>query len=289
MTKAWSADPGFWDAVEPVLFDAERWHDAEELAPVYARLLGLEPPTRILDVSCGPGRFTIPLIGMGFSVTVWDPHPPYLDRIAAIVRADPAASRRLTVASDAVGSPAGGALWLDTSYGYEGQAADLRRLSWIRERLRPGGQLLVEGLSRESLEASAWNEPEWQEEPYEAEIEDVNAMRTGQAETQAVWRLQRRLSWARPAQGDEDAATVWLDTEWTRFRHGRATPFPYRHRLYQVDEFSELLRAAGFDNVLTGNDVWGLAEEEREGSDELRHDRMSFATRTSSVWLATRP
>jgi SAM-dependent methyltransferase len=126
---------------------------AEALAA--ARLAGLAPGSRVLDVPCGYGRHAVPLAREGYHVVGLDRSPAQLDEARRrrgtaagprLIRAD---YRELPIADRAFD----GAVTLHSSLGYTGEDADRRVLREIRRILRPGGRLLVETNHRDRLPA----------------------------------------------------------------------------------------------------------------------------------------
>jgi SAM-dependent methyltransferase len=126
-----------------------------------ARLVGLSPGSRVLDVPCGYGRHAVPLTVEGYRVVGldWSPtqiaearrrggpaHGPFL------VRAD---YRRIPLADGVFDA----ALTLLSSLGYSDEDGDRAMLREIRRVLRPGGRLLLETNHRDRLPPrSPWRE-----------------------------------------------------------------------------------------------------------------------------------
>jgi len=66
--KEWFDDEAFWMALFPFIFSERQFADAADQAD---KLLKLTNPQgkKVLDLCCGPGRFSIPLAAKGFIVT----------------------------------------------------------------------------------------------------------------------------------------------------------------------------------------------------------------------------
>jgi SAM-dependent methyltransferase len=124
---------------------------AEALAA--ARLAGLTPDSRLLDVPCGFGRHAVALAREGYRVIGLDRSVTQLDEARrrrgaahgpSLVRGDyrqiPLASGTFDVAFN-----------LRSSLGYAGEDADRLVLAEIRRVLRPGGRLLLETNHRDRL------------------------------------------------------------------------------------------------------------------------------------------
>jgi SAM-dependent methyltransferase len=126
-----------------------------------ARLAGLAPGARVLDVPCGYGRHAVPLAREGYQVVGLDRSASQLDE--ARRRRGPAPGPRL-IRGDYREIPLAdgafdGAVTLLSSLGYAGEDADRRVLREIRRVLRPGGRLVIETNHRDRLPPrSPWRE-----------------------------------------------------------------------------------------------------------------------------------
>ena len=125
------------------LYAHEQERSAREAAGA-ARALGLLPGDRVLDLCCGTGRHLRELRAAGFKALGFDLHHGSLRAARApCVRAEMRALPLRTGSLDAVVS-------LFSSFGYlESDDEDLRVLQEISRALRPGGQVLLDLLSRE--------------------------------------------------------------------------------------------------------------------------------------------
>jgi 2-polyprenyl-3-methyl-5-hydroxy-6-metoxy-1,4-benzoquinol methylase len=81
----WFDDDELWSAITPLLFSKQRGGDAAAALP---KALKLVQPTGkdVLDLCCGPGRWSIPLAQSGFRVTGVDRTKPFLNRARADAR-----------------------------------------------------------------------------------------------------------------------------------------------------------------------------------------------------------
>jgi SAM-dependent methyltransferase len=221
----WFEDDRFWRMLEPALFPPERLAATQEEADQLFALLGLKPGRAILDLCCGPGRFSLEFARRGYKVTGVDRTRSYLAeaRKAArrekldveFVRAD---MRRFVRprAFDAV-------INVFTSFGYfQKRGEDLRVCRNVYRSLRPGGRFLIETLGKEGL-ARRYQARDWYE--------------VGDALV-----LHERL----PVDGWSAFAQRWI-----LIRRGKVNEFRLWLRLYSAVELHELLRQAGFTKVET--------------------------------------
>lgn len=154
MTRAHGFDDEeFWTGFYDFLFSEERFSRAEELLDA-SPLLSFAPGTRVLDLCCGPGVFTVPLARRGLEVTGVDRSPAMLERArescaaagvkARFVRAD-AREHVEPCAYDTV-------LNMFTSFGYfEDPGDNARVLRGMHDCLAPGGRLLLDVAGKELL------------------------------------------------------------------------------------------------------------------------------------------
>lgn len=148
----WFEDDGFWRDFAPVIFDDERWAEAEHVADALVRLLRLEQGQRLLDAGCGVGRIAVPLARRGIKVTGVDVSPSMLGAAR-----ESAASEGLDiefVEGDIRGFGRAGefdaAICVYTSFGYCAEKeGDLEILAAIARSLKPGGRLCLEFLGKE--------------------------------------------------------------------------------------------------------------------------------------------
>lgn len=149
----WYEDPMFWDLTYPFLFPDSRMERAEEQADAVLDLAGVSTGS-LLDLCCGPGRFSIAMARRGLHVTG-------VDRTAALLDT----ARNLAginglnvdwVLSDMREFVRPGsydlALSMFTSFGYfDSHDDNLKVLRNLHESLRPGGRLLMEVMGKEVL------------------------------------------------------------------------------------------------------------------------------------------
>jgi SAM-dependent methyltransferase len=141
----------------------ERDEQADVQALAAARLSGCPDGGDLLDVPCGFGRHSLPLVRAGYRVTGVDRSQVLLDEAARraagergpdYVRAD---YRELPLPDAGFDA----ALNLFTSLGYLGDEEDTRVLAEVRRVLRPAGRLVIETMHRDWL-VRHFQEQHWQ-------------------------------------------------------------------------------------------------------------------------------
>jgi SAM-dependent methyltransferase len=189
----------------------------------------LPPGGRVLDLACGTGRVSAPLVARGFDVAGLDISQRALG-IAREVLPDAdlrhGDMRNLPwpdASFDAVVN-----LW--TAFGYfETQEEDEQALAEIARVLKPGGRFVLDtvnavGLMR-MLRAQGWDE-----------LED------------GTFFLENRAF---------DVATGRMTAAWTFLKDGRRTELSFDHRLYSAAEYNVLFRRAGLEPVAWFGDFDG--------------------------------
>ena len=219
----WFEDESFWTAWAPLMFDEARWAEVPAVVDQIERLAGTRPGQAVLDACCGPGRHALEFASRGYRVTGLDLCAAYLeaarDSAAAwgveleLVRGD---LRRY--------SRPGGfdlALNLYASFGYfADQDGDLAALRALRDSLRPGGNLVLETLGKETA-ARDFTGGEWFE--------------------RGGWTILTEYSVA----GDWEA----LRNRWVMLRGDERREKTFDIRLYSGSELRAALAASGFSSV----------------------------------------
>lgn len=227
--SAWYEDDSFWQAASASLFGDEAWLTAASDAGQLLALLDLDEGASVLDLGCGPGRYSIPLAGLGCSVTGVDRTAHYLDEAREraetaglevdFVEADMREFRR-PEAFDA-------AISMLTSFGYfEDPADDLQVLGNVLDSLKPGGLLLIDTIGKEIL-GRIFQSRDWK--------------RVGDE----LWLFERR-----PVR-----AWSWMENTWTRIRDGVTEEYEIGHRLFSAVELARLAQAAGFAETAAYGDL----------------------------------
>jgi SAM-dependent methyltransferase len=222
---AWYEDEEFWRDNYEVMFSADAFRRAaEDIDHVLA--LTANEPRRVLDLCCGPGRFTIPLAQKGLALTAVDLSPFLLDRArenaraahvnAEFVQADMRSFVRPN-SFDAV-------LSLYTSFGYfDDRRDDERVLANIYENLRPGGTTIIDVIVKE-LQGRRGDR-----------VTDLSDGAT------CVQRIQVVDDWTA------------VKAEWLVVRGDSARRYRFTHRLYSGFELRTAMEGAGFKVSLFGD------------------------------------
>jgi SAM-dependent methyltransferase len=226
--REWFDDDSFWRELYPFVFPEWRFAAAPAEAD---RVLALAKPRgkSVLDLCCGPGRFSIPLARRGFAVTGVDRTKLLLDKAQA--RARRARVRIEWVRSDMrdfVREDAYDlALSMFTSFGYfDDKRDDLLVLQNVLTSLRPGGTCLIDVAGKEFL----------------ARGFQATTSETSDDGTHLIHRHEVFDDWTR------------LRNEWILIRKGRAKTFRFHHTVYSGQELRDRMEEAGFVDVrLYGN------------------------------------
>ncbi len=152
--EKWHDDDSFWLAVEPFMFDKERWEGTAGEVDLLLKLVPLHPEAVICDLGCGPGRFSLELARRGFKVIGIDRTEPYLHsgrNMAAEEGLDVEFildDMRSFVRPNAVDC----VISMYTTFGFFEEAADNQLvLDNINRSLKKGGLLLMEMMGKEIL------------------------------------------------------------------------------------------------------------------------------------------
>lgn len=238
--KEWFDDDALWRAMTSLLFSQKRGGDAAELAP---KALKLVQPTgkEVLDLCCGPGRWSIPLAQRGFRVTGVDRTKYFLARARARAK-----SARVTIEwvrqdmRDFVRPGAFDvALSMFTSFGYfDDKGEDLLVLRNIFTSLRPGGSLLMELAGKEIL-ARIY-------QPTTSSLLPDGSVLFEQHEVFDGWSRMRN--------------------DWTFIKDGKARTWRFHLTIYSGQELRDRMEQAGFTDVK----LFGTFDGEEYGANAQR-------------------
>jgi len=226
--REWFDDDSLWRDLYPFMFPASRFEAAVEET---TKVLELAPPRgrAVLDLCCGPGRFSVELAKRRFTVTGVDRTKFLLDKARARARA--ARVRVEWVRQDMRDFVRPGAfdlaLSMFTSFGYfDDKREDMRVLENVYRSLRPGGALLMDMGGKEWL----------------ARIFSPVTTHALPGGSRLIQLHEIFDDWTR------------IRNEWILIRRGRAKTFRFHHTIYSGLELRERMERAGFVKVrLHGN------------------------------------
>ena len=217
--KEWFDDDSFWRDLYPFMFPEQRIAAAEE--QVASALALTNPPAKsALDLCCGPGRCSIALAKLGFSVTGVDKTKFLLDKARAAhldiewIQAD----MRDFVRPNSFAL----ALSMFTSFGYfDDRRDDMLVLKNIFASLQPGGVCLFELLGKEHL----------------AKIFQPTVSTDLPDGTTMVQRHEIFDDWTR------------VRNEWLIIKNGKTRSFKFHHTVYSGLELRDRLEQVGFTDI----------------------------------------
>jgi SAM-dependent methyltransferase len=210
---------GPYAEVYPTVFSDEETHVHVDRAE---RLLGLERPTRILDVPCGYGRTALELAARGHDVVG-------LDLSDAMLTAAGRGADERGVQLDLVRGDMREPRWqgefeaavsLFGSLGYADDASDLRFFEAVHRALVPGGSFLIEGYVAETY-LIRFRPRSWSQHGDMVMLEESRY----------------------------DPATARIVSDWTFIRNGTTETQSSSIRLYTFRELMGLFDRAGFVEV----------------------------------------
>jgi SAM-dependent methyltransferase len=215
----WHEDPAFWTALQDGIFDPLAWEMADGEVEQLLRLATLPTGGAVLDVPCGPGRHVLPLARRGYQVCGVDLNSSYLEEARRRVERAQLEVELLRADMREFARPASFDLVINlyTSFGYSTDPADdLRMLQSWRRCLRPGGQLVLELVTRETVRAEA---------PVVHQLADA-----------------RRIVEHATLSPDRSV----IERRWTVQAPRSQRTWIARHRLYDVAGLCALVESAGF-------------------------------------------
>lgn len=197
--------------------------------------LGLAPEAHVLDLTCGPGLYAVPLAQRGARVTGVDFSPASIAHARRLADEEDVAERCTFIESDVRAYvPESGAF--DAALFLYGQLAVFPRheaaalLSAAAAALRPGGRLVVELLNaaRVDKKDSSWwftdNTGLWGERPF---------LHLGERRWDAAERTSVERFYVLDLDGGTLDEVILCD------------------QTYEIDEMTGMMRAAGFSQVTT--------------------------------------
>jgi ubiquinone/menaquinone biosynthesis C-methylase UbiE len=238
--KEWFDNEAFWRELYPYMFPEKRFTDA---TAQIGQVLDLTKPKgkAVLDLCCGPGRWSIPLAQQGFSVTGVDRTKFLLN--AARTRAKAAevkiewvrADMRDFLRPDSFDL----ALSMLTSFGYfDRKDEDRLVLRNMFVNLKAGGVCMIDVAGKEQL----------------ARVYQPTTSDTLPNGDILVQRHRIADAWSR------------IHNEWILVRKGWTRSFSFHHTIYSAQELRDRLADAGFEQIK----VYGSLDGDEYGPNPQR-------------------
>ncbi|SYZ72144.1 Methyltransferase type 11 [Candidatus Zixiibacteriota bacterium] len=229
--REWFDDESYWRELYSFMFSEKRMAVAAEEIKKVIRL-AKPKGKRVLDLCCGPGRFSVALAKRHFRVTGVDRTKYLLDK--AKTRAKKAGVKIEWVRKDMRDfvSPNSFDLVLNTytSFGYfQNKGEDLQVLKNIYDSLRPGGVCLIDTMGKERL----------------AKIFPKTAGETLDDGSLLVHRHEIIDDWTR------------IRNEWILIRKNRAKRFKFDLTIYSGQELKDRMERIGFRDLELYGDMDG--------------------------------
>lgn len=231
--NGWYADDSLWKAWYPFLFNEKKFAMAEEQTKALLKLLKTRKRgNAILDLCCGPGRFSVPLAQRGHHVTGVDLSSFYLNkgrtraRKAGVKVSYVKKDMRDFVRPDTYDL----ALNMWSSFGYfEDREDDFKVLQNLHASLKRNGRVLIDNMGKELV--ARW--------PRHTFGEDLQDGRTFIDHGRIV------DDWTR------------IEREWYLINGDTFKRFDFKLNLYSGQEMRELMERAGFVDVSLYGDLDG--------------------------------
>lgn len=217
----WYEDDNLWNSFFDCLFGEASFRRAADDLPRIRQLTGVEAGS-VLDLGCGPGRYSIPLARAGYGVTAVDLSSRLLEKGRELagdagiewVRADMREFRREAAFDLAIS--------MMTSFGYfEDPADDMQVLEAVQASLVPGGVFLLDLVGKEWL------------------CRNVHPVHLTEFD-------DGRLLIERPTLSEN---LTWIENEWILVDGDSAVRHEWGYRMYSGQELADRLFAAGFGEV----------------------------------------
>jgi len=228
----WFEDRKFWRATYPFMFPDDRMERAEVMADPLIDLAGVRKGT-VLDLCCGPGRYSMALARRGFDVTGVDVTESLLETASSLARLEEIevewvlSDMKDFIRPDSFDL----AISMFTSFGYfDSHDKNMEVLRNVRQSLRPGGRFLLETMGKEVL-ASIFR-------PVTVEELEDGSMLIQKHSIQHGWKR--------------------ITNEWLIVREDRVeSRFLFSHWIYSAAEIEGMMLEAGFDMVSVHGDLEG--------------------------------
>lgn len=204
-SEAWQGVQLGWESVE----------ETDDQVDRIVRALRLEPGMRMLDAPCGTGRVSARLAALGFEMVGLDITERFLDEARA--KGDGVTYLQGDVREMPFENEFDAVLCFWGSFGYFDDAGNLAQAGAAARALRPGGRLLIDTPSAETIFPN-FREKDW------FEVEG----------TSVLMETSYNLGEGR------------VETAWNFLRGEARETIRTSMRIYTVREMTDLLREAGF-------------------------------------------
>jgi len=220
---SWHERKDFWERMSPFLFTETHWGSVHENVDCLITLMGLQEEDAILDLCCGPGRYSLEFARRGFEVTGVDVTASYLQE--ARVQAEREALHIEFIEEDMRSFQKVeafiAAIMMYTSFGYfEDPRENLQVLVNVCESLQDGGKLLIDLMGKEVL-ARIFLEKGWEEQDGRYLLQERKISR----------------NWS------------WIENRWILLDGSEYFEYEVCHWIYSASELARMLQDAGFRTI----------------------------------------
>lgn len=223
LNMQWFEKEHFWLNYGPIMFDAQRWAEAPNVAESIIKIVGLKKGDTLLDAGCGPGRVSIEFAALDMDVTGVDLMQPFLDAAKESAEDEGLALNLIQADLRTFTSEKkfDAAVNLYTSFGYcDSIEEDIEILKRIKDTLKDGGWFVMECLSRENA-VRDFIEGEWFERAGKTVLTEFSVS--------GAWE-GLRSKW------------ILIDPDGSRIEH------EFVQRLYSAIELKRILLSIGYSS-----------------------------------------
>lgn len=241
----WFDDEEYWKTNRSFIWSEKRIEMSAIAAKRISTLLMMKPGESVLDLACGFGRHSIPLAKLGFNVTGIDLNQNFIREASERANELGLATRFKCVDMRDYTNPDefDNVIITYNSFGYFTDPEDDRKvIRNIYKSVKPGGKILLQGFTRESIVAQRTSK----------------VLRDWFEDSDGTIRLQETSA-------NDDLS--WTTTRWILIKGSERREYTYGMRIYSTDEYIELLTSEGFANPKKYGGFSGKPYE--EGKDPL--------------------
>lgn len=229
----WFEEESFWRELYPFMFPDSRMEKAEEVSDSLIELTGITEGN-VLDLCCGPGRFSIAMAKRGFTVTGVDRTEYLLSMARRRASLEDLSiewvleDMRSFIRPDSFDLT----LCMFTSFGYFGKHEEnMKVLHNVRDSLRQGGKLVLELMGKEVL-ASIFS-----------------SISTDELENGTLLVQKHRIE-----DGWRRIHNKWLIIEDDRVKNR----WEFSHWVYSAAELEDMLQTAEFSEMQIYGNIHGI-------------------------------